>query len=520
MGKQNKSKSKKSDSLVGKGKVTPLQIAFIVDRYLSDNNLSQTRSIFRTEASSLISKSPVREAPKTLLSLGAILNDYISLKEQKVILDQERVRLEQEKFRVQNLLHGMQQVMNAYNASGNVAPAPPAATPMIQASVTRSAVMVPRADPFRGSPSAAGCPVYKSPNCFPVSTPSNTTTEHSNLSSITNQPSTRKRMGSSAVSDSAPDAKKSRSKLASRKIPSKCTLKQSDNDAATQENVHPSPMIGSSTQNCTPTGPIVQTSNVAKSLFHQPLPSPPTSSSNPNTPPQSFSPHNDNSASPKDISANAHCSSNNTPQQVTPTNCTVITSERVTVSPFKNMTYYTMERNQCISSSSPVKTTLKRMCKRDCVKGRLDFDGSDATVNLDKPVDNEFSTSESDKDGDFFDLDLPNLDVFGANFSFSELLVDLDLDCEGIACPCQPALGASTDTISGSSHESRDGNLGTDQVMSEFSSTMTEVFSGNDIHMQGPDITAVKSITKCIRILSPAKSQRSSLNQENCLASN
>lgn len=36
----------------------------------------------------------------------------------------------------------------------------------------------------------------------------------------------------------------------------------------------------------------------------------------------------------------------------------------------------------------------------------------------------------------------------------------------------------------------------------------------------GPDITAVKSITKCIRILSPAKNQRSSLDQENCLASN
>ncbi|KAJ6331583.1 hypothetical protein OIU76_010043 [Salix suchowensis] len=152
MGKQNKSKSKKSDSLVGKGKVTPLQIAFIVDRYLSDNNLSQTRSIFRTEASPLISKSPVREAPKTLLSLGAILNDYICLKEQKVVLDQERVRLEQEKLRVQNLLHGMQQVMNVYNASGNVAPAPPAASPMIQASATRSVVMVPQADPFRGSP--------------------------------------------------------------------------------------------------------------------------------------------------------------------------------------------------------------------------------------------------------------------------------------------------------------------------------------------------------------------------------
>jgi hypothetical protein len=127
----------------------------------------------------------------------------------------------------------------------------------------------------------------------------------------------------------------------------------------------------------------------------------------------------------------------------------VITSERVTVSPFKNMTYYTMERNQCISSSSPVKTTLKRMCKRDCVKGRLDFDGSDAAVNLDESVDNEFYTSESDKEGGIFDLDLPNLDMFGANFSFSELLVDLDLGCEGNACPCLPALAASADTISG-----------------------------------------------------------------------
>lgn len=83
------------------------------------------------------------------------------------------------------------------------------------------------------------------------------------------------------------------------------------------------------------------------------------------------------------------------------------------------------------------------------MKGRLDFDGSDAAVNLDESVDNEFYTSESDKEGGIFDLDLPNLDMFGANFSFSELLVDLDLDCEGIACPCQPALGASTDTISG-----------------------------------------------------------------------
>ena len=35
------------------------------------------------------------------------------------------------------------------------------------------------------------------------------------------------------------------------------TLKQSENAAASQVNVQASPVIGSSSQNCTPTGPIV-----------------------------------------------------------------------------------------------------------------------------------------------------------------------------------------------------------------------------------------------------------------------
>ncbi|KAF2288592.1 hypothetical protein GH714_008995 [Hevea brasiliensis] len=95
-----------------------MQIAFIVDRYLSDNNFSETRSVFRSEASSLISKSPVQE-------------------EQKVMVDQERFRLEQERFRVQTLLQGMQEVMNAYNASG-IAPAT-----MVKNSTTKPAAMVP-----------------------------------------------------------------------------------------------------------------------------------------------------------------------------------------------------------------------------------------------------------------------------------------------------------------------------------------------------------------------------------------
>lgn len=36
-----------------------------------------------------------------------------------------------------------------------------------------------------------------------------------------------------------------------------------------------------------------------------------------------------------------------------------------------------------------------------------------------------------------------------------------------------------------SSHESKDGNLGVDQVTSEFSSTVTEVISEKDMNIQG-----------------------------------
>lgn len=65
MRKQSNKANKKADNF-GKGNVTPTQVAFLVDRYLSDNNFSETRSLFRTEASSLLSKSSVQEVSQTL----------------------------------------------------------------------------------------------------------------------------------------------------------------------------------------------------------------------------------------------------------------------------------------------------------------------------------------------------------------------------------------------------------------------------------------------------------------------
>lgn len=338
------------------------------------------------------------------------------------------------------------------------------------------------------------------------------------------------------------------------------TATQSQNEVTSQDSAQHS-AIELSPHNRAPNG-----SSVAKSLFNQPSLPTPTNSSGPKTPPQPVSSQGDKSPLGNSFTANG--STNNTPQEITPTNCTVISTERVTVSPYKQMAFYTVERNHCISSSSPVKTNLKRLNKRDHVKGRLDFDGSDVVVNMDKPIINEISTSESEKEAGIFDMDLPNLDAFGPNFSFSELLVDFDLDCEGIGYPCQPTLDAcaSLDNISGylfplscwkfnvlvfstilyttihftwyvilhiicrSSHESGDANLGADQVVSEYSSTVTEVLSGKDMNVEGDidlpiwfdfnhfklciylvnfhfagsdTLTAVKSITKCIRILSP-----------------
>lgn len=89
------------------------------------------------------------QAPKGLLSLEAILNEYIGLKELKVILEQERACLDQEKFRVQSLLQGMQDAMNSYNASANV-PAPVIHAPASAA--TQSMAVVPQSNPSGGYP--------------------------------------------------------------------------------------------------------------------------------------------------------------------------------------------------------------------------------------------------------------------------------------------------------------------------------------------------------------------------------
>lgn len=194
----------------------------------------------------------------------------------------------------------------------------------------------------------------------------------------------------------------------------------------------------------------VQGSNVAKSLFNQPIQSPPTNSSGPKTPPRASSSQTDKSISPLEVCSTATSSKNVTPSRVTATNCTIISSETIRMTPTKQI-IYSIERNHCISTSSPVKTNLKRPIKRDQVKSRLDFDASDnIPCNSEMASGSDMiSTSDSEKEGDIFDLDLPNLDALGMDFNLSELLVDFDLDGEGIDYSCQQTLDSSPDTFSG-----------------------------------------------------------------------
>ena len=219
-------------------------------------------------------------------------------------------------------------------------------------------------------------------------------------------------------------------------------LTQSRNTDSNQKNAQHISVVQSSTHDRAPSGSPVQGSSVAKCLFNQSNQSPPTNSSGPKTPPRATSSQADKSVSPLEVSSTATSGKNVTPQQIIYTNCTVFSSEKIRVSPVKQIAFYSIERNQCVSIS-PIKTNLK-LSKRDHVKGRLDFDGPDKPTNSEISLDDGFSVCQTNNEVDVFDLDLPNFDALGFDFSLSELLVDFDLDGEG----CQPSLG-SPESLSG-----------------------------------------------------------------------
>ncbi|KAL3640702.1 hypothetical protein CASFOL_015670 [Castilleja foliolosa] len=480
---RKQSKSKKQEP-VGKGKVTPVQIAFIVDRYLSDNSYTLTRSTFRSEASNLIARSPVQEAPKSLLSLGAILDEYITLKEQKVLVDRERCRLEQEKLRVQNLLNGMQNVMNVYNACENavVNHPPPLSLPAVASTAMASQAELTVARP------AGLYPLYNSPAMMSTSRPSNIQKDNTNFSTPAPHHVAAKRKESKDGSDCPVVSKKSRKCPQPRDV--NLTTKSSNSQRNQDKSQINSVPISSSTCDNTPNG-----SNVVKCLFNQDPSSPPADSSVPKTPRQASSPL-------EVCSTDTSSNDNITPQHTMSSNCTIISSETIRVSPHKQISYYSIERNH-VSTCSPVKSNTMSSSSKDHVKGRLDFGTCEMPTITENQSPNSNSTSESEG-GDIFDLDFPNLDALGSDFNLSEFLIDLDMENDGLGLSSNQVLDSSSDCHSWSPSESGNVEMGTTQVTSDFSSTMTGILENNNLNFGGANsIAAMRSVSKCITILSP-----------------
>ncbi|CAH2064179.1 unnamed protein product [Thlaspi arvense] len=392
MGKSSKSKGSAN---IGNGEITPTQIAFIVDRYLCDNRFSKTRSLFRTEASSLLSNSPVRDVLKSYLTLEDILKDYVSLREQKVALDQERVILDQEKIRVQNLLQGMQNVMNTYNASLTAPPPPPPPPP----------VPAPTSQQKNYRDPSSGCAQYNAPNVMSVSLLGNKRVDFGNFST---QSITGKRKGPEVSVEAPPVTRRARITTAQDDSTANETNKIPQADKAANNSTSQTVTLAkkSSSGDELMTGP---ESSVVKCLFNKADSSLPTSSICLRTP-------------QKHASSPGSDKHNSLHKEVTPTNCTIVTKERFTISPLKQITSYTVERSRHISSSSS---------KRDHVKGRLNFDDCDTETCLEAPATADMastSSSGSDQEVDLTDIDFS---ILSEDFSFSELLVDLDLGCEG-----------------------------------------------------------------------------------------
>ncbi|WVZ17363.1 hypothetical protein V8G54_010345 [Vigna mungo] len=96
-----------------KGNVPEALIAFIVDRYLYRNQFSQTRATFCNEASTLFIDAPANE---NLLSFEGIVDQYIFMKNQNILLEKQNAMLMQEKHKIQMLLQVLQNVLDSFHA--------------------------------------------------------------------------------------------------------------------------------------------------------------------------------------------------------------------------------------------------------------------------------------------------------------------------------------------------------------------------------------------------------------------
>lgn len=171
----------------------------------------------------------------------------------------------------------------------------------------------------------------------------------------------------------------------------------------------------------------IQASSVAKSLFR---PLPPPAHSSPYTPQQSnpiqHQPAAYPSATPVPAVANAHAQ-----QEIGSSQCSIVSSSKtLIVSPLKGSAYYAVERSYHVSS--PLKPTTRSSPLKPTTR-KLDFDCAEPGPS-EQMCDKVSTSTDQDKQYDF-DIDFTNFDICDGTFSFSELLLDFDLDNEGVLNP-------------------------------------------------------------------------------------
>ncbi|URD80312.1 hypothetical protein MUK42_05286 [Musa troglodytarum] len=307
MAKHGGGKHRKPENL-GKGKITPIQIAFIVDRYLADHHFTATLAAFRSETSNLFSKTKLKEVPKGLMGLDEMLDEYISLKEQRVVLDEERRRVEM-------ALQGMQEVLRVYHSTGPAHLPPQPLFPSQFVAVPLTPILPALYSGTSGSPAVNGTPVVKyaqpsiklphkleASNSSPMHVSSNGSKRKA-LKLSTNFPleSKKQRTQSPAASSATGDVA-----LTSQETVAMRTFKKVDIPAS------------ESTPTNFPTNkPPVRGLSVGKGLFNQP--SDCQIDSSPRTPPQALQSQAHESDSPSD----------NTPLPITDGCCAVEGSYRI-----------------------------------------------------------------------------------------------------------------------------------------------------------------------------------------------
>ncbi|XP_068668568.1 uncharacterized protein [Aristolochia californica] len=468
-----------------KGKVTPVQVAFIVDRYLSDNNCIRTLSVFRSEATPLISKTKAKEAPKNLLSLETILDEYISLKEQKLMLYQEKCRVEM-------LLQGVQDVMRAYNSAmpsvsqppvvSGVSPLPPAMTQVSQV------------DPRIRTPAVhVAHSMYKLPvaNSLPALLPHNPS-EPIRISTPNHDVSTKsKRKASRPLTGVNPTVKRNCTRVLTN--PS-VAEDNKENQATNKKN-----QMSMSHDNV-PNQSLVQGSSDARGSMSS-SPNSNTDSPCPQTPPQALTVEPNESVSPAGTFSQIESSNSITTPEISSVNCCIISSKTVVVSPLKHVVCSSPDRGLTSQKLSPKKSSK--------IKGRLDFNYANESIKAERPVEAETRAIGNIHDTEMFDIDFPNFDVLGNDFSLSELLVDIDFETEH-SQPVQD-VNPTACSLNGSIHESGNVAPGPKALNPP---DATAILSEKDMNILGSDpLVSAKSVTRPIQISSPAKPRRA--GQEN-----